>query len=454
MGLLTFKLGGVHPNPHKETSSMPIEDMPVPGELAILLSQHIGVPCEPVVKKGDVVRAGQVVGEVRQGLGVSVHAPCAGKVVAIAQAGHPVKVSVPAVILDTRTRPEGASSDEVMAGERAQSHEDCRAMTREEMVSRIREAGVVGAGGAGFPTHVKLSPPSGMVITELLVNGAECEPYLTADHRVMVECAADVVEGIAMMMKILGISHAIVGIEDNKPDAVEAMRRAVDDAALDGGQIDVIALKTKYPQGSEKQLIYALTGRKVASGALPASVGVVVQNVSTVLAVAQAIETRQPMVRRVVTVSGSGIRRQGNFRIAVGTRLRDIIDFLGGTTPDVKKIIIGGPMMGFATSDLDTPVTKTTSGIVFLSSREVDRHQGSACIRCGRCLDACPMGLESMMVALYVEAGRGKETTPFGVMDCFECGSCAFVCPAHRPLVQLIRLAKQAVRSSGAGLRK
>ena len=274
------------------------------------------------------------------------------------------------------------------------------------------------------------------------INGAECEPYLTADHRLMIEHAPEIVTGIRILMKILGVDHARVGVENNKLDAIESLGKAVKDDSA----IEICPLKTRYPQGGEKQLIEALTGRRVGSGKLPASVGVVVQNVATAFAVYEAVVLRKPMYERVLTVSGKGIKRPANLRVAVGTRISDIIDFLGGMSDDTVKVIMGGPMMGFATSDLSTPVTKTTSGILFLTAEEVDVRAGGPCVRCGWCLDACPMGLEPKEIALYVEAGKGKETEQFGVKDCFECGSCAFVCPAKRPLVQLIRMAKQSLR--------
>lgn len=435
MKLLTFKKGGIHPPENKEkTEGLAIEPMPVPKEIAILLSQHIGAPAQATVNKGDEISEGQVIGEVKQGLGTFIHASCRGKVKAIANAGHPIKIMAPAVIVETN--PEEKKYEE---------KRDWSDLSVDELIDIIHNAGIVGAGGAGFPVHVKLRPPKDAKITELIINGAECEPYLTADHRVMLEQPAEVIEGIRIMMKILGVKRCRFGIEINKPDAIQTMTDAVKNSTLQ--TIDICALQTKYPQGSEKQLVYALTGRVIGSGALPASVGVVVQNVSTALAIYEAVVLGKPMYERVLTVSGGGIKRPANLRVRVGTRIRDIIDYLGGMTDDVQKIILGGPMMGFATSDLDTPVTKTTSGILLLTSSEVDLRAGGPCVRCGWCLDACPMGLEPKEIALYVEAGRGKDTKPFGTMDCFECGSCAFVCPAKRPLVQMIRLAKQELRN-------
>lgn len=432
--LLTFRKGGVHPPANKELAqNCAIETMPVPTELAIQLGQHIGAPAAALVKKGDVIAEGQVIGDVKAGLGCNVHASCAGKVKNIGNAGHPLKIMAPAIIIEP---------DKEAAAPEYTKHEWDN-QTPDELLNAIKDAGIVGAGGAGFPTHAKLKPPAGMTITDLVINGAECEPYLTADHRLMLEKAEEIVEGVRILMKVLGVHKAYIGIEDNKPDAIESMTKAA--ASFD--EITVCPLKTKYPQGGEKQLIFAITGRRIASGALPASVGVVVQNVATANAIYEAIVLHKPMYERVLTVSGKGIKRPANLLVKVGTRISDIVEYLGGTTDDVKKVILGGPMMGFATSDLSTPTTKTTSGILFLTEDEVDLNVGGPCVRCGWCLDACPMGLEPKEIALYVEAGKGKETEQFGVKDCFECGSCAYMCPAKRPLVQLIRMAKQQLRN-------
>ena len=434
MKLLTFKKGGIHPPEHKElTESLAIEPMPLPKEMAILLNQHIGAPATAIVTKGETIEEGQVIGEVSEGLGTYIHAPCKCIVKSIGTAGHPIKIVAPAVIIEPKSAPK-----------KYENKRDWSDLSADELLDIIHQAGIVGAGGAGFPVHVKLKPPKDAKITELVINGAECEPYLTADHRVMLEQPQEVIEGIRIMMKILDVKRCRFGIEVNKPDAIQTMSDSVNNTI--NQHIDICALQTKYPQGSEKQLVYALTGRVIGSGALPASVGVVVQNVSTALAIYEAVVLGKPMFERVVTVSGNGIKRPANLRVRIGTRIRDIIEYLGGQKGDVKKVIIGGPMMGFATADLDMPVTKTTSGILLLTSEEVDLREGGPCVRCGWCLDACPMGLEPKEIALYVEAGRGKDTKQFGTMDCFECGSCAYVCPAKRPLVQLIRLAKQEIR--------
>ena len=302
------------------------------------------------------------------------------------------------------------------------------------------------SGGAGFPTHVKLKPPADSPVDTLILNGAECEPYITADHRVMLEQAPAVVEGAKIILKILGIGKCFIGIENNKPDAVAEMSKAAAEASGPECAIEVLALQVKYPQGSEKQLIQAVTGRKVPAMALPSAVGVVVQNVSTAKAIHDAVAYGKPLCEKVVTIAGRGIGRPANLLVKVGTRLKDIVDYLGGLKPGLSKIILGGPMMGFAVSSLDVPVTKTTSAVLFLTEDEIDTRPHSQCIRCGWCLEACPMGLEPKEIGIYVEARRPEDTAQFGVFDCFECGSCSYVCPAKRPLVQFVRLAKMKAK--------
>jgi electron transport complex protein RnfC len=276
----------------------------------------------------------------------------------------------------------------------------------------------------------------------LIINGVECEPYLTTDHRVMLEHPAEIIEGAKIILSMLGINQCHIGIEANKMDAVEALRTAAADKVSDGFKVSVDALKVKYPQGSEKQLIESVTGRKVPGFGLPFDVGVIVQNVGTTKAIYEAVALNKPLYEKVITLTGKGIARPANLKVRIGTRLSDIVSYLGGTKPDLARIVMGGPMMGFPVSTLDVPVTKTTSGVLFLTEEEIDSRAHSQCIRCGWCLDACPMGLQPNEIGVYVEAGRAQDTAKFGLFECFECGCCAFVCPAKRPLVQFIRLAK------------
>ena len=282
----------------------------------------------------------------------------------------------------------------------------------------------------------------------LLLNGAECEPYITADHRMMLEKAEEIVEGAKILLKILGIKACAIGIEENKPDAIGTMEAAVQKAQEPGFTIGVETLKVKYPQGSEKQLIQAITGRKVPAMALPSAVGVVVHNVSTTKAVYDGVVRGKPLIEKVITVSGRGINKPANLLVKIGTKVQDIVDFCGGTTEDLARVVLGGPMMGFAVSTLDVPITKTTSSVLFLSEDEIDTTELSNCIRCGWCLEACPMGLEPKEIGIYVEANRAEDTEQFGIFECFECGSCAYVCPAKRPLVQFVRLAKMKAKRS------
>ena len=431
--LLTFPKGGVHPPEFKaQTQSLAIEVMPLPNELELILGQHIGAPCTATVAKRDVVEEGVVIGEVKKGLGVPLHAPVAGKIKDLATSAHPVRVSSPSITLTV---------DKDAAPVQYQKT-DWRQLSGSEMLAKIQAAGIVGIGGAGFPTHVKLNPPADSPVDTLLLNGAECEPYITADHRQMLEHPAEIVEGAKIILKILGINECHIGIESNKPDAVREMTKAAQEASGADCTIKIRTLQVKYPQGSEKQLIQAITGRKVPSMALPSSVGVVVQNVGTARAIYDAVVYNKPLTEKVVTIAGKGIARPANLLVKVGTKISDIVEYLGGVKPGLAKIIMGGPMMGFAISSLDIPVTKTTSAILFLSEDEIDTRPHSQCIRCGWCLDACPMGLEPKEIGIYVEANRAEDTAQFGVFDCFECGSCSYICPAKRPLVQFVRLAK------------
>lgn len=435
--LLTFFQGGVHPPEAKGlTAALPVLRMPVPDELELILGQHIGAPCTPTVKKRDEVTEGAMIGEVAKGLGVPLHAPVSGKIKDIGTSAHPMRVSAPSITI--------AVDHEAAPVEYRKK--DWASMSGAELLAKVKEAGIVGIGGAGFPTHVKLSPPKDAKIDTLLLNGAECEPYITADHRQMLEHADEVVEGARIIMKILGVAECKIGIENNKPDAIDVMGKAAAAASTSGCTITVQPLEVKYPQGSEKQLIQAITGRKVPSQALPSAVGVVVQNVATASAIYDAVVLDKPLYEKVVTISGKGINKQANLLVKVGTRVRDIVDYLGGVTPELAKIVMGGPMMGFAVSSLDIPITKTTSSVLFLAEDEIDTNPHSACIRCGWCLDACPMGLEPKEIAIHVEANRAQDTAQFGVFDCFECGSCAYVCPAKRPLVQFVRLAKMKAK--------
>lgn len=435
--LLTFLKGGVHPPEAKsQTAALPIERMPVPDELEIILGQHIGAPCTPMVTKREEVVEGAQIGEVKKGLGVPLHSPVTGKIKDVGMSAHPMRVSAPSITIAVDHEASPTIYDKI----------DWSALSPQDLLKKVHDGGIIGIGGAGFPTHVKLSPPKDAKIDQLLLNGAECEPYITADHRLMLERAADIVEGARIIMKILGVKECKIGIECNKPDAIDLMGKAA--AAVSGPDCTIVvqALEVKYPQGSEKQLIQALTGRKVPAMALPSVVGVVVQNVATAAAIYDAVALGKPLYEKVVTIAGKGINKPANLLVKVGTRIGTIVEYLGGVKPELAKIIMGGPMMGFAVSSLDIPITKTTSSVLFLTDDEIDATPHSACIRCGWCLEACPMGLEPKEIAIHVEANRAQDTAKFGVFECFECGSCAYVCPAKRPLVQFVRLAKMKAK--------
>jgi electron transport complex protein RnfC len=436
----TFAKGGIHPDEHKElTEGLAIEVMPPPSQVVLPLSMHFGAIAKPTVKKKQEVQEGEEIAVVEKALGASIHSSVTGVVKAIEPRPHPTMVRCDAVIIDRD--PE--------APPRQYESEDWRKLSREQLLARVKNAGIVGMGGAGFPTYVKLSPPPNAKIDTLVLNGAECEPYLTTDHRLMLEYPDKIIEGAKIILKILGIKQGIIGIELNKPDAINTMNKAAQQlAGKDDDVIKVQGMDVKYPQGSEKQLIYSLTKRSVPGGGLPFDVGVIVQNISTTLAVFEAATMQKPVYEKVATFSGRALHRQANLQVKVGTLLSDVVNYLGGAK-DVVKIVSGGPMMGFAISSLDVPVTKTTSGVLFLNSSETDLGEFGPCIHCGWCMEACPMGLSPKEVALYVEAGRGHLTEKFGIFDCFECGCCAYVCPAKRPLVQFARLAKIAIKKRG-----
>jgi len=436
----TFPMGGVHPPECKElTNNLSIETMPNPSEVRLVLKQHAGAPCEPLVKKKDKVVEGDLVGSVEKKLGANLHASISGTVKGVVNAFHPIVGKAPAIAISADPQAEGKSYQPV----------DWRAFSKEELLAKIKDAGVVGMGGAGFPAGVKLTLRPDVKVDTLVLNGAECEPYLNADNRCMIEYSRDIIEGAKIIMTILGINYCGIGVEDNKPDAIQALRKAIEeDTSKNGFKIVVKPLKVKYPQGSADQIMQSVTGRVRPSGVRSSAIGIIVHNVGTTKAIYDAVVLGKPSYERVVTVSGKGIKRPANLMVKVGTSVAEIADYLGGTTPDLAKVVIGGPMMGFAVSTLDIPVTKTTSGVLFLTKDEIDTQPYGPCIRCGFCLEACPMGLEPNNVSIYVEAGRGADTAQFGIDDCFECGSCAFVCPSKRPLVQFIRLAKMKIKES------
>jgi len=430
--------GGVHPRYRKELAeSRPIEVMQLPERLIVHFAQNLGTPPKPLVKKGDAVKKGQVIGEPRGFVSVPIHAPTSGTVQAIDVFPHPVGADMLAAVIIPDGKDEWADGLNVERDEAA--FDDGR------IIEAVRDAGLVGMGGAAFPTHVKLSPPKEKPIDLLIVNGAECEPYLTADHRLMIEKPREIVEGASYLARALGVSRAIVAIERNKPDAAESLRSEI----VERSGFSVESLEVTYPQGAERQLIFALTGRRVPAGGLPMDVGVLVQNVATSCAAYEAIRFNRPLIERVVCVSGRGVKTPKNLLARIGTTFGDIIAFCGGAV-DSGKVIGGGPMMGVAQYSLDVPVAKGTSGIVLLRQDEVAQFVGDACIRCGRCVRACPMQLNPSLLSVLVERLHFEDAGKHHVLDCIECGCCAYVCPSRRPMVHHFRRAKAEVRSAQA----
>jgi len=422
-------LGGIHPKDSKVyTMDKTIEIPPLPSQVVIPMSQHIGAPCTPLVKVGDKVRKGQVIAESDAFMHSPVHASISGEVIKIAEMPHASRVNCLSIVI------KNDGLDEWVQG--IPLHREWDQLETAEILDIIKGAGAVGMGGATFPTHIKLSPNKNVDV--FIVNAAECEPYLTADYRMMLEYADRIVTGVKIVMKVLGVSKCFVGIEDNKPEAVSVMKDA-----FKGTSVEVVSLPTKYPQGAEKMLIKVLTNREVPSGGLPMDVGVVVQNVGTTVSICDAVVSGIPLIERVTTVSGDAIKDPKNLLLRIGTSYEYVIDYCGGFSKTPEKIISGGPMMGMAQFTLDVPVIKGTSGILALSSDVVNSGEESPCIRCGRCVKACPMGLVPSMLSILGERNRFKEAKEeYGLFNCIECGSCVYTCPAKRNIVQYIKYSK------------
>jgi Na+-translocating ferredoxin:NAD+ oxidoreductase subunit C len=436
--LKTFSIGGVHPPENKLSAQKPIAQLPLPASVSIPLSQHIGAPAMAAVKKGDPVKVGTLIGRSAGFVSSFVHSSVSGTVSKVEAtkdgSGYP-KLTVHIAVEGDEWEEAIDRSDELVTS--------C-ALAPDEIIKKIAEAGIVGLGGATFPSHVKLSVPKGKTAQMLIINGVECEPYLTADHRLMLELGAEMVQGVRLLMKALGVEKAIIGIENNKPDAIEAIKAKI--AGYPG--ISVQPLKVQYPQGGEKQLINACTGLEVPSGGLPIDVGCVVHNVGTAFAVYQAIAKNKPLLERIVTVTGKGLSSPSNFMVRIGTPLLALIDACGGIPEGTSKIISGGPMMGRAVQTPETPVTKGTSGVLLMQGSESCRPAVSACIRCSRCVSVCPMGLEPYLLMTLAEKKLYDRAQASSVLDCIECGSCSYTCPAGRPLLDYLRLGKYNVLKS------
>jgi electron transport complex protein RnfC len=433
--LKTFRIGGIHPEENKFSAGRAIQPIAIPAQVVIPLSQHIGAPTQPVVKKGDKVKVGTLIGKSVGFISANIHSSVSGTVLKIDKVLDASGYKRDAVFIKV----EGDEWEDSI--DRSPALKKTCDLTPKEILEKIAAAGIVGMGGATFPTHVKLTPPPGTRAEVLIINGVECEPYLTSDHQLMLEKADEILVGTTLVMKTLNVQKAIIGIENNKQDAI----RLFTQKAHEYPHIEVQPLKVQYPQGGEKQLIDALTGRQVPSGALPISVGAVVQNVGTVFAIYEAVQKNKPLVERVVTVTGKEVKEPCNILSRVGIPIGNLIDAAGGLPETTGKIVSGGPMMGKALASTDIPVTKGTSGILVIPTLEAKRKAMKDCIRCARCVSVCPMGLNPTLLMNLTEYAIWDRSEKEHIIDCIECGSCSYTCPADRPLLDYIRLGKGKV---------
>ena len=431
----TFPMGGVHPSENKLSCAKPIEILPLPEVVTIPLAQHIGAPAVAKVAKGDKVLTGQLIAEAASFMSANIHSPVSGTVtgVDLLPNGQGLRQMMITIKREGDEWAEGIDRSETLVRE-------C-SLSAQEIIARIKEAGIVGMGGATFPTHVKLSIPPGKKAECLIINGVECEPYLTSDHRTMLEHGEELIVGVTILMKAVGVEKAYIGIENNKPDAIQLMTKVASSYA----GIEVVPLKVQYPQGGEKQLIDAVISRQVAAGALPISTGAVVQNVGTAFAVYQAVQKNKPLFERVITVTGKSLAKPSNFLARIGTPMKQLIEACGGLPEDTGKIIGGGPMMGKALVNTDVPTAKGSSGILIMNEKEAKRGEVQPCIRCAKCVGACPMGLEPYLLATVSAHGDFERVEKEDIMSCIECGSCQFTCPSNRPMLDYIRLGKGKV---------
>ena len=434
----TFRMGGVHPEENKISNDAPIEVMPVGKQMVVLMNQHLGAPATPVVQKGDKVKVGQLIGEAQAFMCANVHSPVSGTVLKIDTCKDAFGISKPAVYINV----EGDEWMETI--DRTPDIKRECTLEPKEIVAKLKEMGIVGLGGATFPAHIKYSIPEGKKAEYLIINAAECEPYLTSDLRVMMEHAEEICIGVSILRRALGVPNAYIGIESNKPQAIAHMT----ETARQFEGIIVEPLKVKYPQGAEKQLINAITGRKVPSGKLPIDVGCVVSNVGTTFAVYEAIQKNKPLIENILTVTGKRLPSQHNLKVRIGTTYNEIIAHTIGQLPEnTGKVISGGTMMGKAVVNLDAPTVKGNASVLVMDESEARRAPESACIRCGKCMNACPMGLEPYLFSALVHHNRTEESRQHNILDCIECGCCSFSCPAHKPLTDEIRLGKNRVRA-------
>ena len=433
--LKTFPLGGIHPPENKLTANMVIKYLPIPENVTIPVSQHIGAPATTIVNKGDYVKTGQVIASIKGFVSSNIHSSVSGKVNKVDTIIDTTGYKQEAVFIDV----EGDEWIETI--DRSSEIVTEIKLSSEKIIKRCLESGIVGLGGATFPSHVKLTVPAGKKIDLLIINGVECEPYLTSDHRLMLERGEEILIGAAILMKALKVDSVKVGIENNKPDAIDHLTKL----ATGFKGITIHALKVKYPQGAEKQLIKALINREVPSGHLPLDVGAVVHNVGTAYAVYEAVQKNKPLFERVVTITGKSLALPGNFFVRTGTPIRKLIEAAGGMPDDTGKIVNGGPMMGKAVNNIDIPVVKGTSGIILFPHNESERSEINPCIRCAKCISACALNLEPFLLMTLSEKGLFERAEKERITDCMECGSCSYTCPAGRPLLDYIRLGKSTV---------
>ncbi len=433
--LKTFRIGGVHPHENKLSAHQPIITAEVPAKAVILMGQHIGAPAKPIVAKGDVVKVGTKIAEPAGFVSAAIHSSVSGKVSKIDTIIDASGYAKQAIFIDV----EGDEWEETIDRSTTLKRE-CN-LTSEEIVKKIAEAGIVGLGGACFPTQVKLCPPPAFKAECLIINAVECEPYLTADHQLMLEQADAIMVGVSILMKAIKVNKGFIGIENNKPDAIEIMKKAASTYA----GVEIVPLKVQYPQGGEKQLIDAVIRRQVPSGGLPIATGAVVQNVGTAYAVYEAVQKNKPLFERVITVTGKSVAKPSNFLARIGTPMTQLIDACGGLPADTGKVIGGGPMMGKALINTEVPTAKGSSGILIMNQKEAKRGEIQNCIRCAKCVSVCPMGLEPYLLSALAENTEFERMETEKIMDCIECGSCSFTCPANRPLLDYLRLGKGKV---------
>ncbi len=435
--LRSFRLGGIHPPENKLSAKAPIETLPLPKEVIIPIGQHIGAPAQPVVQKGDLVKVGTIIAKTGGFVSANIHSSVMGKVTKLDSFFDAGGYKRPAIVISVS--PEEELWEEGI-DRTPDLVKECT-LSKQEILDRISSAGIVGLGGATFPTHVKLAPPPGSKAEVLIINAVECEPYLTSDHALMMTKGDEILVGVSILMRALEVSRAVIGIENNKKDAILRLSQL----AMDYPGIEVMPLKVQYPQGGEKQLIDAVLRKQIKSGALPISAGAVVQNVGTVFAVYEAVQKNKPLIERITTVTGKHLEKPSNYLARIGTPIGHLITASGGLPEDTGKIIGGGPMMGKALLSPEIPVTKGTSGVLLLPREESVRQPMRNCIRCAKCVNVCPMGLNPAFLMRDVQYSDWEATEKGFIVDCIECGSCSYTCPASRPLLDYIRTGKQKV---------